>query len=70
MIGFRPSTVSLAVRVLVRDRCDEGRLKRIVHMDASIDEVWLKDLGDRNWPYRLSFSEFVADYERVLRGMR
>ncbi len=65
MIGFRPSTVSLAVRVLVRDRCDEGRLKRIVHMDASIDEVWLKDLGDRNWPYRLSFSEFVADYERA-----
>ena len=65
MIGFRPSIVSLAVRVLVRDRDDEDRLKRIVHMDASIDEVWLKDLDDRIWPYRLSFSEFVADYERA-----
>jgi hypothetical protein len=64
MIGLRPSTASLAVRVLVRDLVDDDRLKRIVHMDASIDEVWLKDLENRNWPYQLSRSEFVADYER------
>src|ERR1700722_19810046 len=64
MMGLRPSTVSLVVRVLVRDLADEDRLKRIVHMDASIDEAWLKNLDDRTWPYRLSLSEFVADYER------
>jgi hypothetical protein len=65
MIGLRPSIVSLAVRVLVRDRDDEDRLERIVHIDASFDEIWLKNLDDRTWPYRLSYSEFVADYERT-----
>jgi hypothetical protein len=63
MICWRPSTAPLAIRVLVRDLADEGRLKRIVHMDASSDEVWLKDVDDRNWPYRLSLSELIAHYE-------
>lgn len=65
MIGSRPSIVSLAVRVLVRDRDDEDRLERIVHIDASVDEIWLKNLADRTWPYRLSYSEFVTGYERT-----
>lgn len=65
MIGLRPSIVSLAIRVLVRDRDDEDRLKRIVHIDSSLDEIWLKNLDDRTWPYRFSYSEFVADYERT-----
>ncbi|MHC2467422.1 hypothetical protein [Bradyrhizobium embrapense] len=62
MIGLRPSIISLAVRVLVRD--GEDRLARIVHIDSSLDEIWLKNLDDRTWPFRLSCSEFVADYER------
>ncbi|MCW2020858.1 hypothetical protein ACVILJ_001730 [Bradyrhizobium diazoefficiens] len=62
MTGLRPSIASLAIRVLVRDR-DDNRLKRIVHVDASIDEIWLKDIDDRIWPYRLSYSEFIADYK-------
>src|SRR6185369_16355505 len=63
MTSLRPSTLSLAIGALVRDRDDGDRLKRIVLMDASLDEVWLKNLDDRIWPYRLSHSEFIADYE-------
>ncbi|MFK4590337.1 hypothetical protein [Bradyrhizobium diazoefficiens] len=57
MTGLRPSIASLAIRVLVRDR-DDNRLKRIVHVDASIDEIWLKDIDDRIWPSRILMTEF------------
>lgn len=63
MSGQRTSVAALALRVLVRDR-DDDKLQRIVHMDASIDEIWLKDVSSRNWPYRLSYAKFVQDFER------
>ena len=52
----------LVERMLIKETVDSGRLFRVVHVDDSVNRIWLFDVNEKTWPVPYDRAALTAGF--------